>query len=83
MTEIDKIRLRAFQIWEAEGRPLGRDLHHWLQAEIELSLEPPRPPKPASGAAKAAKPTAAKKSVAAKSETKAASAKRRTPAAKA
>jgi hypothetical protein len=27
---------RAYQIWEREGRPHGRDMDHWLQAEREL-----------------------------------------------
>jgi quercetin dioxygenase-like cupin family protein len=32
------IRERAFAIWENEGRPPGKDLAHWLQAEHEASL---------------------------------------------
>ena len=28
-------RARAYAIWEAEGRPHGRSLAHWLQAEAE------------------------------------------------
>ena len=27
------IRERAYQLWEAAGRPDGCDLEHWLQAE--------------------------------------------------
>jgi hypothetical protein len=30
------IRERAYQIWEAEGRPDGKDLDHWLRAEAEV-----------------------------------------------
>jgi len=30
------IRERAYAIWEEEGRPEGRDLEHWLQAETEI-----------------------------------------------
>jgi len=26
----------AFHIWEQEGRPVGRDREHWLQAEAQL-----------------------------------------------
>ncbi len=26
---------RAYAIWEAEGRPHGRDAEHWLQATTE------------------------------------------------
>ena len=28
-------RRRAYAIWEAEGRPEGRDREHWAQAETE------------------------------------------------
>ena len=34
---IQRIRERSYQIWEQEGRPEGRDLDHWLQAERELA----------------------------------------------
>ena len=30
------IRERAFAIWEQEGRPEGKSLAHWLQAEAEI-----------------------------------------------
>jgi hypothetical protein len=30
------VRQRAFQIWETEGRPEGRDVEHWLRAEAEV-----------------------------------------------
>jgi hypothetical protein len=33
----EDISRRAYEIWEAEGRPEGCDLRHWLQAEQELS----------------------------------------------
>ena len=33
----DAISRRAYELWEADGRPDGCDLHHWLQAERELS----------------------------------------------
>lgn len=32
----DQIAHRAYQIWEADGRPIGREEKHWLQAEREL-----------------------------------------------
>lgn len=35
----DMIRKRAYEIWEGEGRPHGRDVQHWFQAETEF-----RPP---------------------------------------
>jgi Protein of unknown function (DUF2934) len=32
----DKVRARAYEIWEQHGRPAGRDEEFWLQAESEL-----------------------------------------------
>jgi hypothetical protein len=34
------IAARAYRIWEAAGRPAGRDWEHWFQAERELSTSP-------------------------------------------
>jgi hypothetical protein len=34
------IRGRAFEIWEQEGRPHGKQLEHWLRAEAEIDAEP-------------------------------------------
>ena len=48
----ERIRQRAYSLWERDGRPHGRQIDHWLQAERELA-EPARRPK----AAKAATPT--------------------------
>jgi hypothetical protein len=36
---LHRIRERSYQIWEQEGRPEGRHLDHWLQAEHELNVE--------------------------------------------
>jgi hypothetical protein len=33
----EEIRARAHELWELEGRPVGRDLDIWLQAERELT----------------------------------------------
>ncbi len=33
--DIDRIRERAYFIWESRGRPHGQDLDHWLLAEME------------------------------------------------
>ncbi|HUH84509.1 MAG TPA: DUF2934 domain-containing protein [Stellaceae bacterium] len=52
-----EIAMRAYSIWEVEGRPNGRDLDHWLRAEAEVERarngvaqeisEPPvKPPRP-------------------------------------
>lgn len=32
----DGIKRRAYEIWERDGRPHGRDGEHWEQAEKEL-----------------------------------------------
>jgi len=41
MTEMqDRIMRRAYDIFERNGRLLGRDLDHWLQAERELLWKP-------------------------------------------
>jgi Protein of unknown function (DUF2934) len=46
----ERIRERAFQIWDREGRPHGRDREHWDMARRELMgaddappLQPPEP----------------------------------------
>jgi flagellar biosynthesis regulator FlaF len=31
-----RVRERAYRIWENEGCPHGRDMEHWLQAEREI-----------------------------------------------
>ena len=31
-----RIEERAYALWEANGRPEGRDLDYWLQAEREI-----------------------------------------------
>ncbi|MER2536389.1 MAG: DUF2934 domain-containing protein [Rhizobiaceae bacterium] len=33
----ERIRQRAHQLWEADGRPEGRHDHHWSQAEREIN----------------------------------------------
>ncbi len=32
----EEIAVCAYLIWEQEGRPVGRELDHWLQAEVQL-----------------------------------------------
>jgi len=84
---------RAYEIWEKEGRPHGRDREHWLQAVEELSttivadpvvLKPVKAaaPKVAAKPAAPAKPVIAAKPVApAKSVAAAVTAPARTKAA--
>lgn len=31
-----EVERRAYELWETEGRPEGRDLEHWLAAERQL-----------------------------------------------
>lgn len=34
-----RIRERAYQLWEDAGRPPGRALEHWVEAERQLERE--------------------------------------------
>ena len=36
------IQQRAYQIWEAEGRPHGRDQEHWYRAMSEMATVKPK-----------------------------------------
>jgi hypothetical protein len=40
-----QIRARAYDLWETEGRPCGRERIHWLRAEAEVRerLQPRSP----------------------------------------
>lgn len=33
----DTVATRAYQLWEAAGKPVGRDMELWLQAETEVN----------------------------------------------
>ena len=35
----DKIELRAYELWEQEGRPFGRSEEFWFRATTELSVD--------------------------------------------
>jgi hypothetical protein len=50
------IRQRAYEIWEREGRPHGRDRIHWLRAEAEIRDAKPAMMAGASPAAEKARP---------------------------
>lgn len=39
MLDDDRIRQRAHEIWEREGRPLGREAQHWAEARAEIAKE--------------------------------------------
>ena len=38
----EKIRKRAYELWEQDGRPHLRDHDHWLRAEAELAAAGPQ-----------------------------------------
>jgi hypothetical protein len=39
--ELKSAELRAYQIWERDGRPHGQHESHWHQALAELGFVPP------------------------------------------
>lgn len=38
MTDEQRIRDRAYEIWEAKGRPEGQNDEHWAQARDEVEF---------------------------------------------
>jgi hypothetical protein len=44
----DRIRRRAYQIWEEEGWPEGRQVEHWTRAEREAAESAGPDPEPAT-----------------------------------
>lgn len=62
MSREQTVRDVAYAIWEAEGKPLGRDAEHWQQAEerVAASLNADK------GSAKAKAPAKAKPAAEAK-----------------
>ncbi|SNS88699.1 MULTISPECIES: DUF2934 domain-containing protein [unclassified Azospirillum] len=56
MQDEDRIRQRAHEIWEREGRPLGADQHHWARARQEIAEEDLRARAQAAGSATAPPP---------------------------
>jgi hypothetical protein len=48
----DAIRTRAYLLWEADGRPFGRDDHYWGLALSETIAAVPAKPKRAAASAK-------------------------------
>ena len=47
----DAIRQRAYQLWEQDRRPHGRDLDYWLKAEQEVTSKKAAPKRKAAGTA--------------------------------
>lgn len=57
----EQLRARAYDIWQAEGQPHGRDREHWEMAERELTIpdadvKSPGPKKPTAARSKKAMP---------------------------
>ena len=42
-SKADMIREGAYHLWEREGRPEGRELDHWLQAEANVGIATKEP----------------------------------------
>ena len=38
----EQVSLRAYQLWEMEGRPDGRDQAHWFEAVRQIQALAPR-----------------------------------------
>ena len=62
-----RIRIRAYAIWEAEGRPHGRDAAHWHEALRQIIAEDETPAAPPAKTA-ARKPAVRKAAEPAKAE---------------
>jgi len=41
--KLEKIRLRAYELYVQGGYEHGNDLEHWAQAEMEVSKAPEKP----------------------------------------
>lgn len=46
-TREERIKRRAYEIWEREGRPTGREQEHWDRAVQEIEGEGPEAQGPA------------------------------------
>ena len=55
------IEVRAYLIWEGEGRPHGREKEHWQRAEAEIMGKAPAKKAPAAKTNSSAKTVAAVK----------------------
>ena len=43
----DEIQRRAYQLWEADGRPEGQDQNYWFKAVAEIAADAAKTIKPA------------------------------------
>jgi len=37
----EQVSVRAYELWEKEGRPHGRDQAHWFEAERQMQVLTP------------------------------------------
>jgi hypothetical protein len=44
----DAVRARAYLMWEADGKPFGRDEHYWGLALTEMTAEQAKPKRAAA-----------------------------------
>jgi hypothetical protein len=63
----DAVRTRAYLMWEADGRPFGRDEHYWGLALAEAT-QPAKPKRSAASARPAEKKSKAASKPAGKSK---------------
>ena len=59
----NQVEVRSYEIWEREGRPLGRDWEIWFQAEAELDQEAETPAADTGGNGEATRSRSTKKAV--------------------
>ncbi len=55
-----QIRERAYGLWEADGRPEGKEMDYWLRAERDLSIGEAKPSRKAKGTVKSTSARTAK-----------------------
>jgi len=79
----ERILAKAYEIWEAEGRPNDRDMEHWFQAELQIAQENAKPARKPAAKPKAKPAAKPKAKPAAKPKAKPAAKPKAKPAAKA
>ena len=73
MAQIDRellIRERAYLLWEAAGRPSGRDLDYWLQAEAAIARPAEADPQVPTASPRAANASPSRKPAAAQARSR-------------
>ncbi|MBL4748462.1 MAG: DUF2934 domain-containing protein [Magnetovibrio sp.] len=78
----DNILKKAYELWESEGRQSGRDMEHWLRAEMLISKKTKPSARSRKAASKAKPATKAKAKSSAKAKSKPAAKTKSKPTAK-